>query len=157
MIRFLSTLAMLSLFGVQADAASLRTGGGIIIDKSIWGAGLAMDFHAKDLPLALTLYTDHYNSSLFFTSFYGVNVLAKAEVAGEKTLIYLGGGIGGMRAREKLYSQTKQSFVFNLTARIRLKMTERIGFFSEVRHNLMSRNSEVDMTGLFGLSINLGK
>jgi|GEM_PF-2500988 hypothetical protein len=157
MIQCLTTLVFLSLFATQSSAASLRGGGGIIIDKSIWGGGLALDFNSEGLPLAVSVFADHYRSSLFLTSFYAVNLLARAEVGEGKTQIFIGGGVGGMRVREKLYSITRQSLVFNLAARIRLQMTTRTGFFGEIRHNFISQNSVVDLTGLCGISINLGK
>ncbi len=153
----LLTLLCLLICGTSTPAADLRTGGGIIIDKSIWGGGVALDLHMENLPLTISLHTDHFNSALFFTSFFGASALARAEVSEGKTAIFLGGGAGGSRVREKLYSETTVAFIVQIVARITHRTSNRLGVFAEIRYNLNVSNEEFDSTGLLGLSFKLGK
>ncbi|MDA0748640.1 MAG: hypothetical protein O2954_19140 [bacterium] len=155
-ILLLTHLCLL-VWCVPVQAADLRTGGGIILDKSIWGGGIALDLHMANRLLTVSLHTDHFNSALFFTSFFGASVLARAEVSEDKTAIFLGGGVGGSRVREKLYSQTTVAFIVQVVARITHRTGNRLGVFAEIRYNLNVSKEEFDSTGLLGLSWKLGK
>ena len=149
-LLLISGIILISIFSyAQNGTLAFRVAGGTLLDQPKPGIAFALDLKIPKVPIAITPYFQNYNSGGLKKQYFGVNIqFTKNLTKG------LYGGIGGGITKWSYNKQTRTSPSIGPLLGVRIRLIEKLSFFSEVKFNVNIKSNQDTNDFNSGIQIN---